>query len=626
MKDKNQIIGFILIALVFFGYVYYNQPTEAELARHRQIQDSIAKVDESKAKFDSDHKNLAANTSTELQETALDTISDSLKTIQLNKKHGIFSTSASGNKEVFYIENDVVKLGISNLGGRVVSAVLKKYKTHDSLPLELVDEDSSQFYLSFYRNRNTIDQTKTHDLYFEKISQTNNAITLRLKTNESNRYIDFNYNLEGKDDYIVNFGVKTEGLDDLLASNSGEMGLFWEMNLLSQEKSKKNEQIATTAYYKYSNEDVEDLSPTNYDREVLVAGTKWISFKQQYFSSAIIANDKFGKTNAYLENIDLGEEEAKHVKGMRANVSLPFKGNEFNMQLFYGPNHYQILKDLDIGMEDQIALGWPIIRWVSTLIIIPTFNFLDNYIGSYGIIILLLTIFIKMLLLPITYKTYLSSARMKLIKPEVDAINKKYENKDAMEKQQATMALYRKTGVSPFAGCIPALIQMPILFAMFRFFPASIELRQQSFLWADDLSTYDSIMDLPFEIPFYGDHVSLFTILMAISIFFYSKFNMNTPSMGGGSGMQAQQMKLMMYMMPIMMLFFFNSSSSGLSYYYFAANIISILQQIGIKKFFINEEALLAKIEANKLKRKNVKKSSFQKRLEEMAKQKNQRK
>ena len=306
---------------------------------------------------------------------------------------------------------------------------------------------------------------------------------------------------------------------------------------------------------------------------------------------------------------------------MRANTSIPFEGNQFAMQFYLGPNHYQTLKKMDIGMESQIELGWPIIRWVSTLIIIPTFNFLNNYIANYGIIILLLTIFIKMLLIPITYRNYKSSAKMKLIKPELDAINKKYEKKDALEKQQATMALYRKTGVSPFAGCIPMLIQMPILFAMFRFFPSSIELRQESFLWADDLSSYDSVLELGFNIPFYGSHVSLFAILMAISVFLYSKFNMNTPGMGAGGGMQAQQMKLMMYLMPFMMLFFFNSSSSGLSYYYFAANMISILQQVVIKKYFINEKALLAKIEANKQKAKNPKKSGFQKRLEDMAKQ-----
>jgi len=313
-----------------------------------------------------------------------------------------------------------------------------------------------------------------------------------------------------------------------------------------------------------------------------------------------------------------------YVKSLSTGLTIPFSGHnieKYGMAFYFGPNKYNILNKLDNEMEEIIDLGWGIFGWINKIAVIPVFNFLGGFNMNYGIIILILTILLKLVLSPITYKTYLSSSKMRVLKPEITELNEKYKE-DPMKKQQAMMSLYRETGVNPLSGCIPMLIQMPILFAMFRFFPASIELRQESFLWADDLSTYDSILDLDFSIPFYGDHVSLFTLLMAASIMLYTKMN-SQMSMGGATeGPMAAQMKVMMYIMPFMMLFFFNSYSAGLSYYYFLANIISILQTVLIRKVFINEDAIRAQIEKNKKRPKAAKKSGFQKRLEEMAKQK----
>ena len=318
-----------------------------------------------------------------------------------------------------------------------------------------------------------------------------------------------------------------------------------------------------------------------------------------------------------VETTELQDEN--YTKGLSATMGLVFdNGREARapFQIYLGPNHYQSLSSLEIGLEDQIDLGWGIFGWVNQGLVIPIFNFLDKNTGlSYGIIILILTLLIKLMLSPLTWKNYVSSARMKVLKPEIEELNKKFEGKDAMAKQQATMDLYRKAGVNPMAGCVPMLLQLPILYAMFRFFPASIELRQEPFLWADDLSSYDSIMQLPFEIPFYGDHVSLFTLLMAISTFFYSKYNMD---MSGGANAQMPQMKVMIYFMPFMLLFFFNSYSSGLSYYYFTANVITMLQQFVVKRYFIDEDKIHRQIQENKKKPK--KKSGFQERLEKMAK------
>jgi YidC/Oxa1 family membrane protein insertase len=420
---------------------------------------------------------------------------------------------------------------------------------------------------------------------------------------------------------MIDFDVKLVGLEEVLVKNNNELAFNWNLKAPSKEKGKEPQYAATTVFYKYVDDEVDYISETSDDKQELEASTKWVSFKQQFFSASVIANKSFDKVNGMLETKKL-EGSKKYTKFLAADLTLVFEREldpSFGMQFYFGPNHYQTLDAYNLNLEQQIDLGWGIFGWVNEYLIIEVFNFLDGFNLNYGIIILLLTVFIKLLLSPLTYKNYLSSAKTRVLKPEIDELNAKFKDGDAMKKQQATMSLYRQAGVNPMAGCVPMILQFPILIAMYRFFPASIELRQESFLWADDLSSYDSIFDLGFSIPFYGDHVSLFTILMAISTMLYTKYNSQTATMGGG--MQAQQMKIMMYIMPIFFLGFFNNFSAGLSYYYFLANVISMVQQWVIKKFFIDEDAIHRKIQENKKKPKAQKKSKFQQRLEDMAKQ-----
>jgi YidC/Oxa1 family membrane protein insertase len=372
----------------------------------------------------------------------------------------------------------------------------------------------------------------------------------------------------------------------------------------------------STIYYRFADDDVDYISETSDDKEEIQADLQWVAFKQQFFSSVLIAKDGWEsptdlETSTEEENLDV-------VKSCDAKLTIPYTGQELEqvaLQFYFGPNHYNSLKEYELGLEEMIPLGWGIFGWVNKLAVIPVFNLLKDTGLGYGIIILILTLIIKMVLMPFTYKAYMSTAKMRVLKPEIEEINKKFEGKDdPMAKQQATMGLYSKAGVNPLGGCLPMLFQMPILIALFRFFPASIELRQQPFLWADDLSSYDSILDLPFEIPFYGDHVSLFTLLMTISTIFYTRLNM---SMQAGNP-QMEQMKWMMYLMPVMMLGWFNGYASGLSYYYFLANVVTFAQNYAFRKF-VDDDAIHSKLQENKKKPK--KQSNFQKRLEDMAKQ-----
>ena len=512
-----------------------------------------------------------------------------------------------------------MKLTLSNKGAAPVMAELKNYVTFDSLPLYLFDKETSEFSFSFWLNQSQ--EVKSRDLFFEAVDDemSSTKAVYRMYGDTRDQFLELVYELPAGESYLVDAHIQSVGMDALLSASEDQFELNWQIQAPFHERSREQEQQKTTVFYKYMDDEADYISESNYEEEDLEASAHWVSFKQQFFSAAIIAEQGFSKDNAEIETIEL--EDENYTKGMAARLTLEFDNERdptFPFQFYLGPNHYQTLNNLEIGLEGQIDLGWLIFGWVNRWMVIPVFNFLDTYTGlSYGIIILVLTILIKLLLFPLTWKNYVSSARMKALKPEIDEINEKMKDKDAMAKQQATMTLYRQAGVNPMAGCIPMLLQLPILYAMFRFFPASIELRQESFLWAADLSTYDSIFSLPFEIPYYGAHVSLFTILMAISTFFYSKYNMDMA--GGGGSAQLPQMKMMIYFMPVMLLFFFNSYSSGLSYYYLTANVISMVQQFVIKRYFINEDAIRAKIQKNKTKPK--KKSNFQQRLEKMAKE-----
>lgn len=617
--DKNSITGLLLIGAILIGFSIYNAPSENEIAAAKHKQDSIEAVqklvtkEQQKAVLQDAVMAVVADTNT---------VSDSAKTELLKSTYGPFTAAADGEKQITTIENELLKIGISNKGGRIVSVQLKKYRTHDSLPLMLCDEDSSRFGLSFIA-QNRIFNTDT--LFFTPIGTSfsvngtdSNKVSMRLQA-APGKYIEFEYRLRGNS-YMMDCNINTVGMQDLIASNTSDMNLKWHVRALKHEKSHKNEQNATTIYYKHFEDEVDYLNEVKDGKESFQTKMKWVSFKQQYFTSVLIAKQGFDKPTD-IETIGLPNSNT-YTKDLSASFTIPYKhtGNEsFAMSLYYGPNHYGTLKSFGMDLEQQVPLGWGIFGWVNRFAVIPVFNFLSGFNMNFGIIILLLTILIKVVLLPLTYKAYMSTAKMKVLKPEVDELNEKFAKEEPMKKQQALMALYKKAGVNPLGGCLPMLLQMPILIAMFRFFPASIELRQQSFLWATDLSSYDSIWTfgyVPVIDYLYGDHVSLFTLLMTISTIMYTRMN---DQFSGANNPQMAQMKWIMYLMPIIFLGVFNNYSAGLSYYYFLANMFTFAQQWIIRKM-VDEDAIHAKIQENK-KKPAPGKSKFQSRLEEMAKQ-----
>lgn len=558
---------------------------------------------------------------------------DSIKTYIDRSKLGIFTNSSLLQEQFFILENDLVKLKISSKGGKVISVQLKEYQTYDTLPLILYDKETTVFGIEFFYKNKLINTNKLHfqndrkdvDSIYVKNSDSS-SFSLRLYTDatgndfDRSRYIEYVYTLQG-DDYMMDFDMNFVNMSDIMESNTGYLNLEWSADMRRQEQSLDNARHESTIYYKYYKDDVDYLPERSDKEESISTRLKWISFKQRFFAATLIADENF--LNADLKTFTDEENTAKHyLKSMYAVIGIPLSNDDtqsFDMKLYFGPNKYKILKKYDLELERQIPLGWSffLLAWINIYAVIPVFDFLGSFGWNYGIIILILTILLKIVLFPIAYKTYVSSAKMRVLKPEVDEIAKKFPKKeDAMKKQQATMALYKKAGVNPMAGCVPMLLQMPILIAMFRFFPSSIELRQQAFLWAHDLSSYDSIWTFPggFSIPFYGDHVSLFTLLMTISTIIYTKVN---SEMMSSSSAQMPGMKTMMYLMPLMFLGIFNNYASGLSYYYLLANLITFAQVFIIRRF-IDEEKIHRKIQQHK--KKPVKQSGFQKRLEEMAK------
>ena len=627
--DRNSIIGVVLIGIILIGYSIYTQPSAEETAALKQKADSLEIVrieTEKQFKLDSiaaTNKTMEIDT-TVVDSTVVDTVAtDSIKAVVSNNKFGVFADASIGEDSVYYyIENDLLKLKISSKAGRIVEAIVKDYQTYDSLPLNLLREESSKFNLSFFVGNLVI---QTEDLYFKAFKKDDKKLILRAYAGSEDKYIEYSYDLN-KNNYFLDFDINFNGLNEIIPENRDYITLNWEQNIPKQELGAKNENTYTTIYYKPLLEDPDYLSETSDKTEDVNIGIRWISFKDQFFSSTLISkNDGF--LDARLETKILYETDSDYIKNVKAEISIPFKGKKSENNSFYyylGPNKYKTYAkysepeftglEEDLNLQKLIPLGWGIFSWVNRFAIIPIFNFLNSFISNYGLIIFLLTIIIKLVLFPLTYKSYLSTAKMRVLKPQIDEINKKIPKDKPMERQQATMALYKKVGVNPMGGCLPMLLQFPILLAMFRFFPASIELRQQSFLWAHDLSTYDSILTLPFTIPIYGNHISLFTILMTISTLLYTKMqnemNSANASMPG--------MKQMMYIMPIMFMVMLNNYSSGLTYYYFLANMITFSQMYFIKSR-INDDDILRKLETSK---KKVKKpSKFQQRIEAMAKQ-----
>lgn len=635
--NRNTIIGLVLIFAIFIGWSYWMQPSEEELEQQRQEQ--IAREKERRLNDSiNEVRKIAREAAIEEQQAIKEEVEiipgDSASLYQeQSSKYGIFGLSGEGKQEFITVENDLMKLNFSTKGGRVYSVELKEYKTFDSLPLILFNADSARFGYNFYSGNihlNTndlffraVDDGSSQD-YFKVSGEDSVQLVLRLyadATSENlnpNKYIEYVYTIYG-DQYMLDYKLHIQGLEnDMHSRFPGILELDWLTFLRRQEKT-VDRLSGVTIYYRANDGEVDYLSESDEDDKNFSDKLQWVSYKQRFFSSSLIIDGE-SFDNPHLTHLtDPNPISSRYQKTMMAKLDVPVSGfdnGETNFRFYFGPNDYNIMRSYDLDLERQIPLGWSffLLQWINRYAVIPVFTWLGHYGWNYGIVILLLTIMLKVVLFPIAYRTYRSTAKMRVLKPEVDEIAKKYPKKeDAMKKQQATMALYKQVGVNPMAGCVPMLLQFPILIAMFRFFPSSIELRQQSFLWADDLSSYDSIATLPFEIPFYGDHVSLFTLLMTVSTIIYTWMNNQMMS----SSQQMPGMKTMMYLMPVMFLGIFNNYASGLSYYYLLANLITFAQMFVIRKT-INEDKIYKKLQENKKKPK--KKSGFQKRLADAAK------
>ncbi|MCK9202892.1 MAG: membrane protein insertase YidC [Bacteroidales bacterium] len=641
--NKNTIIGLVLIFGIFIIYSYLNSPSQEQLLQQKRKSDStwLANQVRRDSTIRANARQRALDAELEKQKVLASGKSlDSMTIMRITMKDelGIFANSAVGKDTSCIIENDHFRLNISSLGGKISRVEMKGYLTWDKKPLILMDKDSLRFGLTFFANNRLIN---TDRLYFKPYwynTSNNNKASVKITGNDSvqlamrvfvassdttldpEKYIEFLYTIKGNE-YMLHYQIRFHGMDEVIDPSTKFLVLNWNDNLNQLEKSPRMERMNSTLYYKYFEDKVDYLSETKDEEKYLKnEKIKWVSFKQQFFTSSLIAEDFFSEPR--IKTLSLPGIK-NYNKSMMAEVGIPFnpkETKEISMRMYFGPNKYYGLKKYKLDLERQIPLGWSFIpmAWINIYAVIPVFTFFGNMGLNYGIIILILTILLKIVLFPIAYKTYKSSAKMRVLKPDIDELNKKFPKKEeAMKKQQATMDLYKKAGVNPMAGCIPMLLQMPILIAMFRFFPSSIELRQQPFLWAQDLSSYDSIWNFPggFAIPWYGDHVSLFALLMTISSVIYTKINDQAM---GSSQQQMPGMKTMMYLMPVMFLFWFNDYSSGLSYYYLLANLITFAQ-IYIIRGTIDDKKLHAQIEANR--KKTVKKSGFQKRLETMAKQ-----
>jgi YidC/Oxa1 family membrane protein insertase len=620
--DKNSITGLLLIGAIVIGYLIWSQPTKEQLAQQKHLQDSVAQFQQKKLEDQlAKHTATAANTAT-ASTTPLIT-NDSINDFKKKQEFGDLSGATTGNNEPIVIENDVIKATILPKGGRIASVELKKYKRFDKTPLILFDADSSTQHIKFKAYSK---EFSTDSFYFTpeggsfKVTGTDSkSISLRLYAGDKNRYIEYVYTLKG-DDYMMDYHVNIVGMQNIITPAANEVILNWQMKTPIQEQNQQNQERGSTVYYKYANDDYDNISESKAEKKTLEEPVKWVGFKQEFFTSVIISDNIPFSKNALVET-DFQHGSKVYVKNYLASLPLAYNHQNtqnYSMRLYFGPNHYQTLKKYDIGLENQINLGWKIFGWLNRFLVIPIFNFLAGFNLNYGIIILILTVILKLLLLPIAYRTVLSSAKMRVLKPEIDELNAKYKDEDPMKKQQATMALYKKAGVNPMAGCIPVLLQMPILIALFKFFPASIELRQQPFLWATDLSTYDTVYNFGFSVPWYGDHVSLFALLMTGSTLLYTWSN----SQLMGTQNQMPGMKWMMYLMPIVFLGFLNNYSAGLSWYYFLANMITFGQTWIMQKFVIDHDKLHAQIQENK--KKPVTVSKFQQRLEQMTKERQQ--
>ena len=603
--DITTVIGFVLIFAVMIAMFYFNQPTpeeiEAEKAKQEQVEAETKTTEVEKI---------------EAQKPAVVNLQDSTAVANYKSTVGAFGFTKTSDATT-KLENEVLYLEVSNKGGQIVEAKMKNFVDHDSIPIHLVKDGNSNFAISFSTNDNRV--LSTADLFFEPeltSSGDNQILSLKAKVSE-NKYLEYRYEMK-PNEYMVGFTIRSQGLNGVFNS-SKPLDLEWDLRGIRHDKSVQYESRYTEMMYNFEDGKVDYLS-ANSDDEETEEDVQWLSYKQHFFTS-ILATKKNFKT-AEISSVNLVEEESKEVaftKDFSAKIPLTLEGGELseNLDWYYGPTDIKVLsKYEEYELEETIYFGWGIFGWINRHVFTPFYSFLSGFL-PYGIAIIIMTIIVRLALSPVTYKSYLSQAKMKVLKPEITEINEKHKD-NAMKKQQDTMKLYRKAGVSPMSGCVPALLQLPIFYSLFMFFPTSFALRQKSFLWAEDLSSYDTIFNLPFSIPFYGDHVSLFPILASVAIFFYMM-------MTTGQSMQMQQqpgmpnMKFIMYLSPLMMLFFFNNYASGLSLYYFISNLITIGIMLVIKNYILDDKKIHAQIQENKKKPK--KENKFQKKMREMMEQ-----
>jgi len=608
--DVKSIIGFVLIFAILLGWMYLKQPTPEELEAQKAQQEQVEAEEKAQETIDT------VTPETIIEEPTLN-IQDSIAVANYKSAVGAFGFTQTQNGTTL-LENDLVSLEIANKGGQIVTAKMQNFVTYDSIPVYLIKDGNAEFGLSFTTNDNRVLNTK--ELYFEPTlssSGDNQILSMKAKVS-ANQYLEYRYEMK-PDDYLVDFTIRSQGLNGIFNS-SKPVDLEWSLKGIRHNKSVQYENRYTRLTYNHDGEKISKLSESSELDEETEVDIKWLSYRQHFFSS-ILATDQHFKS-AELTSKNLVEEESKEEKFTKeytSKTALELQGGELsqNMHWYYGPTDIQVLDDYkELGLVESIPFGWGIFGWINRFVFTPFYTFLSSFL-PFGIAIVVMTIIVRLALSPVTYKSYLSQAKMKVLKPEITEINERLKD-NAMKKQQETMKLYNKAGVSPMSGCIPALLQLPIFYSLFMFFPTSFALRQKSFLWAEDLSSYDTIFNLPFTIPFYGDHVSLFPILASIAIFFYMM-------MTTGQSMQMQQqpgmpnMKFIMYLSPVMMLVFFNNYASGLSLYYFISNLITIFIMLAIKNYILNEDKIHAQIQENKKKPK--KENKFQKKMREMMEQ-----
>lgn len=583
--ERSSTIGYILIFFLFLGFWFFNKDAVQQVEKQNQtLSDTL--------------------TQTELDENLPLLVTDSIT---------ISEDTLAKRQKTTTLTNDVLRVDFSNVGGIPQKANLLSFKKYDSTALLLFDSNQMSLGYTFQLTDGTV--VNTLKSLFKATNVTDTSISYIYE--QAGAEIIQRYTLN-PGSYQLGYTVEFNGFESIISPNNSFAALKWSSKIQQLEKTAKDERPVTSVYYKYALDDnIDNLSETKNDDETLTSNVQWVSFKQKFFNQTLIHTSGFKEDGVLIETEEPENEDDTLVKTLSAQFFIPIETNatKENMAFYLGPNHYPTLKQQNIGLQKIIPLGWGIFGWVNKGIVIPIFNWLDNYFSSYGLIILLLTLIIKFGLFFPMYKVYKSSAKMKILKPELDEIKEKAKG-DAQKAQQEQMKLYKQAGVSPLGGCLPQLVQMPILFAMFRFFPASIELRQQSLWWADDLSSYDSIFDFPngFEIPFYGDHVSLFTLMMTTATLLFTYMNSQN------SGQMVGPMKTVMYVMPLMFLGFFNNYAAGLSFYYFLSTCITIVQNVVIRKFVIDEDKLRLQIQESKKKKVVMKKSNLQKRLENMAK------